>query len=544
MQSTFNSENLDRNHQGEINMEVPLTTRHTATIQYDLKERNILTTGHCNVIYNTDKILNGKYTCKAESRAGFSKDATEISLDNSIYPAGIAYVHEMQYNVADSPYSDIKRVELFKLRDSDNRFNITGELHVRTTETGQSYKIVAIHPNRTVIITSDYDSHDKSVNQKLKLLLSSDMWIAYDFKINNLTTSSKDSQEFSVDLQYPKRNLTTSGWYSITEDVFDSDLAFRWTKTKTKAANTGYDDYNYYGNENEDVETNENEDVIENEEKIIKAALTWRNEPLQQYDKCNQTILFVVKHPSFQKDVTFNANYYRNNIDLIHGKLIVDYHNDPQHLLTLEGGIMHSTQLSNHRNYSMHMLGLHEKSTFDLYALGSVAAKSGVYETKNFGRYKRGYLPLQVGLLNAGLDIPQLDIHYHKETPHKTFYIWTRANGEHPVYTVNGTYEDSPEINTTAHFFVDIDERMIKLNANFTPDASQNLRLLGIIPDARSASFDLWRDYEDIRIVDIAYYLRMNHSRLITSQLIWRPKLRAELKVMNQIGKFFSLILF
>lgn len=510
-------------------MEVPLESRHTAAIVYDLKERQKLTTGHCNVIYNSDKVLDGTYKCKTESRAGFSKEITELSFDNDYYPAGITYVHQMDYSVAESPYFDMKRAELYHLKNN-TRFNITGELHVRTTATGQAYKIVAIHPNRTVVITSDYDSHDTTVNQKLKLALSSDLWIAYDFKLTNLTTSSMDSQEFSVDLQYPKRNLSTSGWYSITDDVFDSDLAFKWTKAKTAPVDTGYDDYGY-NSEQSSEENKDDEAVIENEEKVIKAALTWRNEPLALNDKSNQTILFVIKHPSFEKDVTFNANYYRNNIDLVRGKLIVDYHNDPEHLLTLEGGIMDSTPVINHRNYSMHVFGFHEQSNFDLYALGSVAANSGVYATKNFARYKRGYLPLQEGLLNAGVDIPNNDIHYHKETPHKTFYIWTRADGAYPVYRVNGTYEDSPDVNTTAEFFINIDDRLVKLDANFTPDASQNLRLLGIIPDARSASFDLWRDYEDIRIVDIAYYLRMNHSRLITSQLIWRPKLKAELKV-------------
>jgi hypothetical protein len=54
--------------------------------------------------------------------------------------------------------------------------------------------------------------------------------------------------------------------------------------------------------------------------------------------------------------------------------------------------------------------------------------------------------------------------------------------------------------------------------------------MYGIVPDARSASFDLWRDYEDIRVVDVAYYLRMNHSRLVTSHLLWRPNLKNEFK--------------
>lgn len=539
MDSLFDSHNTDRNHQGLINIEVPLTTRHFAQIEYGLKERKTLTNGNCKVTYNEIKVLDGKYQCNTMSRAGFLKDVVVISLDNVRYPIGIAYVHQTEYSAQEFPHTDIKRAEIYDLKNN-HRYNITGELHVRTTEMGQAYKIIAIHPNRTVVITSDYDVHDKTVNQRLKLLLSNDTWIAYNFKMTNLSTQTKDSQTFNIDLEYPKRNLSTSGWYSITNDVFDSDLSFKWTQAKIQATETSdydYDQHTYDENDNE----NENDKKITNVERIIKAALTWRNEPLNPNDKCNQTILFVIKHPSFKKDITFMANYYRNDIDLLHGKLIVDYHENPSHLVTLEGGIMDSTQLLGHRNYSMYVIGSQEESHFDLYALSSVAAHSSVYETKNFGRYKRGYLPLQGGLLDAGVDFPQNDIHYLKVTPHKTVHIKLRTkvsphNGEYPIYTINGKYEDSPEINTTADFLLNIDDRFVKFDANFTPEATQNLRLLGIIPDARSASFDLWRDYEDIRIVDVAYYLRMNHSRLITSQLIWRPKLRAEIK--NGVHKF------
>lgn len=549
MESTFNSKNLDRNNEGEIKIEVPLASRHTASIQYHLNERQTLTTGDCIVIYNKNKVLNGKYTCNTESRAGFSKEQTEILAENAYYPVGIAYVHQMNYVVADSPYFDMKRAELYELKDS-NRFNITGELHVSTTETGQAYKIIAIHPNRTVVITSDYDAYDTTVNQKLKLQLSTDLWIAYNFKLTNLTTPTNDSQQFAIDLQYPKRNLSTVGWYAVTDEVFDSDLTFKWTKEKTTTEEEPEDDYGYgFGGSSEDSEEN-GDDNASGDQKTINAAITWRNEPLNKNDKFNQTLLLVIKHPKFRKDVTFNANYYRNNLDLIHGKLMVDYHEDPEHLLTLEGGIIDGSTLQlNHRNYSVRALGLHDVTNFNLHAMASIAAKQGVYMTKNYGFYKRGYLPLLEGVLNVGIDIPNNDIHYFKVAPHKRFFVWARADGEYPVYTLNGTYEDSPEINTTAAFFINIDDRLVRLNANFTPDASQNLRMLGIIPDARSASFNLWRDYEDIRIVDIAYYLRMNHSRLITSQLVWRPEMKAEIKVgvesisktkLNQKGTHFN----
>lgn len=520
----YSTGNWDRNHEGVIEMEVPLTTRHTANIQYDLAERNELTTGNCNVIYDGSSVLNGKYTSKAESGDGFSKDTTDVLLHNAYHPIGIKYVHQTKYSSPENPAYDMKRAEVYELKNS-NRYNITGELHVKTTSTGQAYKIVAIHPNRTVIVTSDYDYKDATVKQRSKIQLAPEVWLAYDFKLVNLTTQTNESQTLSVDLQYPKRNLSSIAWYSITDDAFDSDLQFKWTKTKKVQAENNYD----YDVSNEDE--NENEAETETVERVIKAALTWRNEPLTSADKTNQTVLFVIKHPSFQKDVTFNANYYRSHIDIAHGKLLIDYHDDPDHLITLEGGILDSTKLLSHRNYSVNVFGAHQVSEFYLKALGSVGAMPGVYQTKNYGRYKRGYLPLADGIFNAGIDFPHNDIHYHKVSPHKTFYLWGRLNGEYPIYTMNGTYEDSPEVNTTTQFYLNIDDRLVRLDANFTPDSSQNLRMLGVIPDARSASFDLWRDYEDIRIVDVAYYLRMNHSRLITSQLIWRPKLRGEVQV-------------
>lgn len=50
----------------------------------------------------------------------------------------------------------MKRAEIYDLHNS-SIFNITGEFHIRSTQTGQDYKIVAIHPNRTVVLTSDFD---------------------------------------------------------------------------------------------------------------------------------------------------------------------------------------------------------------------------------------------------------------------------------------------------------------------------------------------------------------------------------------------------
>lgn len=60
----------------------------------------------------------------------------------------------------------------------------------------------------------------------------------------------------------------------------------------------------------------------------------------------------------------------------------------------------------------------------------------------------------------------------------------------------------------------------------------------GLIPDTRSATLNVWRDYEDKRIDDVTYFIQMNHSRLITSKFLWRPKIKKEVK--ENVKKFMA----
>jgi len=76
------------------------------------------------------------------------------------------------------------------------------------------------------------------------------------------------------------------------------------------------------------------------------------------------------------------------------------------------------------------------------------------------------------------------------------------------------------------------------MDFNLTEDASQNLQMVGYIPDSRSAFLDVWRNYEEIRVIDVSSYLKMNHSRLITGRFHWRPSIRQEVREKIQsVGK-------
>ena len=112
------------------------------------------------------------------------------------------------------------------------------------------------------------------------------------------------------------------------------------------------------------------------------------------------------------------------------------------------------------------------------------------------------------------------------------------------MYLINGTLLEGPELDATGFFYLNIDDKMVQMKINMTPDGSENVYMYGIIPDSRSAYFDLWRDYDKAREVDVTYYLKMNHSRLITGHLLWRPEIKSDVQKLvrdyvNQMHQSF-----
>lgn len=99
-----------------------------------------------------------------------------------------------------------------------------------------------------------------------------------------------------------------------------------------------------------------------------------------------------------------------------------------------------------------------------------------------------------------------------------------------PKYSIDGVYIDSPDYEMAGDLIVDLKKKTVNSDVKLSADETQKFQIRGIIPDTRSATLNIWRDYDDIRIDDISYFVQMNHSRLITSKLLWRPKIKKEVK--------------
>lgn len=188
LNSNYDSNKDNHNLNGKIEIEVPLTTRHRADVAYGLQKRPNTDSGNLKVVYNAQQILDGKYKRVEQHRQSFDKETTDITLENDMKPLGIHYV-STRSNASET--RDVKHIEIFELRNTKN-FNLTGELHALAKDRAREFKLVAIHPNRTVVLTTKHENVDAQVfRQHAKIELSRTAWIGYNLEHGNFSTVSE-----------------------------------------------------------------------------------------------------------------------------------------------------------------------------------------------------------------------------------------------------------------------------------------------------------------------------------------------------------------
>ncbi|XP_066586148.1 uncharacterized protein Apoltp [Prorops nasuta] len=509
----YHSERLDSNLDGVFLIEVPLNTRHVGDLKYGYKKTPLLTSGYSLLSYNGQKIVDGKYNAKSESRAGFEKDSIKITVENVLKPIGIDYTNQYEYSGGNEgtnyPTTEFKRVFVYQLGNV-TAFNVAGESKIKTTHTGQEIYLKAIHSNRTIQLKTNYEVLSGEFDQNTWLSLADDAWISYHINILNKTTEEVDNQFLIASIAYPRRNFTFNGSYRFTSQELNSEGQLIWDQDKELKRILG-------------AEFN------------CKSSLTKDN-------LLHQEAVLMLKHPTFAKNVTAKGRFFKNDLrDLFNADFVVDYSNNPDKLFQLSTLLRDETVDTADTKYSYHITGKHPKTKFNLEIDGFLQKQRDkqsfstlLVELKSKGKYKRTFLPEEIGQVNAKVDVLQKEIILHRESKELLKYFHVRYYPTYPQYVVNGSVINTPSLNATGHFFFDPKDKFTWMMVNYTPDAIESLRMYGKIPDARNAVFDIWRTYDnDLTVSDVSFYLKLNHSRLVTSTLRWRPDLKTD--IMNSI---------
>lgn len=275
-------------------------------------------------------------------------------------------------------------MEVFDL-SKENRFNITGEFTVEINDENQNYKLVAIHPNRTIVWTSDYSLQDTKTHQSSKIELAQDVWLGYDLDILNHTRGELESQEVKAKLSYPARDVSVSGLYLLKDDAFSTDLKVKWLKN--------------------DVEEGETP-----EEKVIESKLQWQDHKLSEKNEDHQSLLIALTHPSFDKDLTIKGSYFRDAMKSAKVEVDYEYTEDEDHHAKFTSEIRNWSEELGFKNYTVSVYASHPASSLNLIYDGSVGLKPNYYRIEATGLYKISYLPeMELDLLSF-IDVDNKEI--------------------------------------------------------------------------------------------------------------------------------------
>ncbi|XP_076620317.1 apolipoprotein lipid transfer particle [Colletes latitarsis] len=500
---TYRSQKLDFDLHGIFHAEIPLNTRHIGHLTYGYQERSLVTTGYSEMTYNGEKILRGRYNSESESRAGFEKDRIQIKIENPYKPIGILYINQYEYSAGNEgtnyPTVEFKHVNLYRI-DNKTALNIAGESRIRTTHTGQDIHLKAMNFNKTVQLQADYQVLPGEFDHNATLSLTEDAWISYRVNILNKTTEDVDNQFLVLSVSYPRRNFTLDGSYWISHKELSSEVKLDWDRETDKP-------------------------------RTIGALFNWAN-LTSANTTTQQRATFSLRHPSFEKVVFVQGELFkRDKKDLMNVVFTADYSTDPDKLLVLSAFVRDESDLPATRRYVYEVTGKHSNTRLNLDVRGFVHTyKTIMYETMNNGSYKRSFLISESGKINGRLDLVHREVLFERDYNEAVKYIYVRYYPSEKQYLVNGTVINTPDLNATGNFFLDPDEKLTRMMVNYTPDAVESLRMYGTIPDARNAVFDIWRTYEeDFSVSDVSFYLKLNHSRLVTSTLRWRPDLKNDI---------------
>lgn len=439
----YRSEKLNSDLEGILHAEVPLNTRHIGHLTYGYKKRPQMTSGYSKLTYNGQEVLHGQYNSKSESRAGFEKDHTQITIENAYKPIGILYINQFEYSAGNEgtnyPTVEFKQVNLYRL-DNKTAFNVVGESRIKTSHTGQDIHLKAIHLNKTVQLKTDYQVLPGEFEQTSWLSLGDDVWASYSINILNKTTEEVDNQFLVLNVSYPRRNFSLDGSYWISSEELRSAVKLAWDQKTTKP-------------------------------RTIGALFNWTKLSSEDKAGMHHRATFALIHPSFLRQAALIGEVKNSNSrDSMNILLVANYSIDPNKWLEFSASFRNESEPPISKKYSYQIVGKHPSTKFDLGAEGFVYEQnSRLFGMANNGHYKRGFITRDTGKLNARLDLIRNEIFYQREYNDAIKFLNARYYPFDRKYVLNGSIINTPNLNATGYFFLDPTEKLTWMMVNYTP---------------------------------------------------------------------------
>ncbi|XP_065216942.1 uncharacterized protein Apoltp isoform X2 [Planococcus citri] len=488
---------------GEVTVKFPVTTWHEGNLIYVYEDMISHINGSAELLYNSDKLFTSIFTKDIRKTSTRDDDYTHLEITNDFMPIGINYYHEESNPHVSRLLHDFKRTEIYNLRNSTS-FNLTGEVLVENEDSQEWTTFKILNFNRSIVLKSysnGADLQDNGIYVKLK----PQFWFNYGLRTNKTMTNTTYDKLFDMNIAYPRRNFSLLGNFGYGPNYLGSRfVVFNYMAKPRKAIG-----------------------IIFNSQKSLNNL------------RETTTTLF---HPSFKKNVTLYTTFSHSRSILADMYADLEYSPDPNRKLVLNGIIRDESYREN-RNYKLHLKGKHPATKFYLDVSGILHSETGVHLIGNNISYRRSYLPEHYWIGKAMLNTKQYMIEIERVSLRGKILFYGDYGAVESKHILNTMIvEASAGTDISGRFEVDLEAKETHATINLTSDATDYLKIEGNVPENREAKFNIWRSYNDFNFPQLSFYLALNHSRFLSSALLWRTDMGYNLlrTVRNSISYLWT----
>ncbi|KAJ8708722.1 hypothetical protein PYW08_010104 [Mythimna loreyi] len=473
---------------GVISLSVPLSRQHLVNTEYYYIQGDKTSNGNATIDFDRERFVKGSFNqILSKSERNLDLATMNIEVENVHTPVGIKYIHEFD----NTGNIDVKQATVFHLHNA-TKFNVTGKLDVFTYDIGKNLKLTAIHGNRTWTFDNKYEAVDKELKQGTNIKWAEDVWFNYNLHVTNMTTDETESQQLVMNVWWPLRTFNLIAQYNLQDTLLDGTAQLHWN--------------------------------VKEENKTAELRGRWENPPISEGNLHHVDLSLA--HPSFSKDVTLKGQYLSTPSVMSNVSLELQYSDYENEYLKLKS-ILTDNSNGPVRDYKFALACSHPSTNLDLDMKSDINIRSHWYYFNNFYRFQKSLFYEKLRHNKFLIDTANSAVQY--ERANETYFY--RANGTwelvYPEYKLKA-WVSRPTGNDTGTATLYMKNRSFVAHYNSTDDISYHM--IGQIVDSRYAKFDSWRNFDDVTTIDLASYIRLNHSRLLTSAVKWRPEIFSEVK--------------
>ncbi|XP_018021013.1 uncharacterized protein LOC108677311 isoform X1 [Hyalella azteca] len=448
-----------------------------------------------------------------------------VELDNPIWPFGVVNYRNVQPNKKHETV-----LEAYDLKVRDRKVSLS--LVSNRVADGRTFVVTVNLPDgRTVTLLTGYGFSASKVELFFHFSWLQDQNLDLGFEWEDLSMNGKKKHRMRIHVTHPFRSVLLEANYERRDYTVNADLLFNWNAQNA-------------------------------ESDVLRGVLQWQDLSLPG-DRHYAGLLSLV-HPSLPQDIKTNVVLRRNEHNPALAKVTVSYAADRTRDLQMNFNVTRIGLQRGRKQYITSLLAQHPYSNLHLEGTSSLVLGDGLYGyrqqlsyTNSTGEKLNHELDATLDRIEKILKVKMLG--GDREIDLQLVAV-QEGEGKWRVKAIGSDEVELPvsgliEIHALHPLIAVTFENQLSNNVMGSSRSgflTKKLTVRGGVEDMRNAVFSLahvttipedpftsslsstdnrTRDEHETLVSDLDFYFRLNHTRLISSALNWRPGLREEIMV-------------